>query len=178
MNLSCVKVNLMIRMVRSGVGVRWPFSSNGVPCMYMVLGLSLRGHEVVSKICDWLLNSSWDHFSLHHGKKKCKSDHGTWGPHKAYFQVYIIHCHGPTCYVMGEAKEVFQCKCQGTMAKKCQFMPNIFQKKKGRRSNMKEVPKTTLFVHILTKSTHPHFGAWSLLLVDVWFTPSQGPKRL
>jgi hypothetical protein len=28
-------------------------------------------HEVVlrpCKICDWLLNSTWDHFSLHQGK--------------------------------------------------------------------------------------------------------------
>jgi hypothetical protein len=27
------------------------------------------------KICDWLLNSSWDHFGLHQGKQ-CQSDHG------------------------------------------------------------------------------------------------------
>ena len=36
------------------------------------------------KICDWLLNSSWDHCSLHRGNI-CKSDHGARGPPKALF---------------------------------------------------------------------------------------------
>ena len=38
-------------------------------------------HEVVPrpcKICDWLLNSSWDYFNLHRGKI-CYSDHGVRG---------------------------------------------------------------------------------------------------
>ena len=39
-------------------------------------------------------------------KKKCKSDHGTWGPQKAYFHAYIIHYYGPTGFAVGEAKEV------------------------------------------------------------------------
>ena len=30
----------------------------------------------------------------------------TWGPLKAYFQSYIIHCHGPTCFVVRKANEV------------------------------------------------------------------------
>jgi hypothetical protein len=49
-------------------------------------------HEVVPrpcKICDWLLNSSWDHFDLDQGKK-----------------TYIIHWIGPTGFGMGEAKKV------------------------------------------------------------------------
>ena len=43
---------------------------------------------------------------------------------------------------------------------------------------MKKNLKTAFFQHILErkKSTHPIFGAWSPLLVHVWFTPSQGPK--
>ena len=49
-------------------------------------------------------------------------------------------------------------------------------KRKRRRSNMKKILKTTLFEHILKKTAHPLFGAWSLLLVHVWFTPSQGFK--
>jgi hypothetical protein len=36
--------------------------------------------------------------------------------------------------------------------------------------------KTALFGHTLKKSAHSHFGAWSFLLVHVWFTPSEGPK--
>ena len=39
-------------------------------------------------------------------REKCKSDHVTWGPPKAYFQAYIIHCNGLTGFVVGEAKEV------------------------------------------------------------------------
>ena len=59
-------------------------------------------HEVIPcspKICDWPLNSSWDHFGLHQGKK-CQSDHEAQGPQKVYFQSIIIVmiqcvlCHG------------------------------------------------------------------------------------
>ena len=34
----------------------------------------------------------------------------------------------------------------------------------------------TLFGHMLKKSTHLLFGAWSFLLVHIWLTPSEGPK--
>ena len=44
---------------------------------------------------------------------------------------------------------------------------------------MKNNPKITLFGIICKqKSPHPLFGAWSLLLVHVWFTPSQGAQKL
>ena len=37
--------------------------------------------------------------------------------------------------------------------------------------------KTTFFGHILLKKlAHSLFGAWSLLLVHIQFTPSEGPK--
>ena len=36
--------------------------------------------------------------------------------------------------------------------------------------------KSALFGHILNKSTHSLFGAWSFLLVHIRFTPSEGPK--
>ena len=36
--------------------------------------------------------------------------------------------------------------------------------------------KTTYFEHILKKSTHSLLGAWSFLLVHIWFKPSEGPK--
>jgi hypothetical protein len=38
-------------------------------------------------------------------KNKCKSDYKTWGFQKANFQAYIIHCHGPTSFAVGEAKK-------------------------------------------------------------------------
>ena len=31
---------------------------------------------------------------------------GTWGPQKAYFHAYIIHCHDPVGFAMGKVKEV------------------------------------------------------------------------
>jgi hypothetical protein len=33
-----------------------------------------------------------------------------------------------------------------------------------------------LYGHISKKSTHSLFGAWSFLLVHIWFTPSEGCK--
>ena len=65
-------------------------------------------YEVVPrsyKICAWLLNSSWDHFVLHLAKK-CGSDYGIQGLQKIYFKAYIIHWHGPTGFVLREAKEL------------------------------------------------------------------------
>ena len=44
--------------------------------------------------------------SVYINKKKCKSDHGTWGRQKAYFQSYIIHSYGPTGFAVGEAKMI------------------------------------------------------------------------
>ena len=58
------------------------------------------------------MNSSWDHF-VYTKEKKCKSDHGTRGPQKVYFQAYIIHCHGPISFVVGEAKEVLSLQMLG-----------------------------------------------------------------
>ena len=63
-------------------------------------------HEVVPrpyKICNWLLNSSWNHFGLHQ-RKKCQSDHEVWDPQKTYFKVYIIQWYGPTGFAVGRGK--------------------------------------------------------------------------
>jgi hypothetical protein len=89
-------------------------------------------------------------------------------------------------FAVEDAKEVLLLKCQVTMTKKCRF--NVFYhifscqtlfnvtrkegKKKGRRSNMKKIPKTTFFGHILKKSANLLFGIWSLLLVHIQFAPS------
>ena len=50
-------------------------------------------HEVIPmlyKICDWLLNLSQEHFSLHRGKK-FQSNNEVRGPQNTYFKAYIIH---------------------------------------------------------------------------------------
>ena len=36
--------------------------------------------------------------------------------------------------------------------------------------------KSDLFGHILKRSAHSLFGAWSFLLIHIRFTPSEGPK--
>ena len=53
--------------------------------------------------------------------------------------------------------------------------------KKRRGSNMRKKkeknPQRTLFwTNIKKKIAHPLFGAWSLLLVHIWYTPSEWPK--
>ena len=85
------------------------FSPPHSSCNYLLGVVYTMDHEVIPipyKIRDWLLNSFWDYFGLHK-KIKCQSDHGVRGPQKTYLKAYIIHSHGPTGFVMGEAKEVF-----------------------------------------------------------------------
>ena len=44
-NLSCVKVNSMLCMVRFGVGIRGSFCLYVAPCMYTTLGCSFARHS-------------------------------------------------------------------------------------------------------------------------------------
>ena len=63
-------------------------------------------HEVVlrlCKICDWLLNLSNDHFSLHQGKN-FYSDHGVLRSPKYIFKgIHYSLTYSPTCLLVGEA---------------------------------------------------------------------------
>jgi hypothetical protein len=62
-------------------------------------------HEVIPcypKVCDWPLNLSSGHFSLYQGQKICKRDSLSKDLQKAYFQAYIIQCHGSTCFAVKE----------------------------------------------------------------------------
>ena len=64
-------------------------------------------HEVIPrprKICIWLSNLSRNHFG--DTEPKCHSDHGVQGPQKTIFEACSIHRHDPTCFAMGEAKEM------------------------------------------------------------------------
>jgi hypothetical protein len=50
------------------------------------------------------------------------------------------------------------------------------QEKTREWSNLISSLKIAFLGHILKISTHSLFGAWSFLLVHIWFTPSEGPK--
>ena len=74
-------------------------------CLTYLRVVYIMDHEVVPrpfKICDWLLDSSRDHFGLHKGKMS----KWPWssGPQKTYFKAYIIHWHGPTNFCSGRGK--------------------------------------------------------------------------
>jgi hypothetical protein len=119
------------------------------------------------------LHSFLDNFDLHQGKK-CKCDHGTWGPQKTYFHAYIIYYHGPTGFEVGEAKEVLSLQMLGDYGKTMSryliilfFLPNFSTvtrqkgKKEGRGLNMKKIPKTAFIGHIL-KNQHIHI--WCMVI--------------
>ena len=117
-------------------------------------------HEVVprpSKICDWLLNSSHDHFGLHQ-KKKCQSDHGVWGPQRTYFEAYIVHWHGPTDYWWERPKRCYIRKRQGPMTEKSCYI-NFFMKCFFREEKMKTRAWSNLIL-IFLPSQNCIFGAY------------------
>ena len=67
------------------------------------------------------------------------------------------------------------------------FIMTIFQGGEGkrRRSQQQTIEwwnfiflKITLFGHILSKSTHSRFAAWSFLLIHMKFTPNEKPQKL
>ena len=58
-----------------------------------------------SKRCYWLLNSSRNHIDLHQAKI-IRVIMELYVPKNSYFQAYIIHHHGPTCFDVREAKEI------------------------------------------------------------------------
>ena len=144
-----------------------------------------------SKICDWPFNSSQDHFGIRQGKQECKVDHGTWGFLKAFFHAYTIHCHDPTNYVVGEAKEVLLLQKSRDHGKEMRFwyffsscsyfsskqshMYEERRKKKGEKvKNWRKIPN---FGHVYSINQHVHFfGAQSLLLINIHCTHGQGPK--
>jgi hypothetical protein len=65
-------------------------------------------HEVIpcsSKICDWPLNLSQDHFGLHQ-EKNVRVTMQLEISERPIFRSILFHCHGPTCFVVGEGREV------------------------------------------------------------------------
>ena len=100
---------------------------------FVVPNFGIRGvvytmdHGIVPrpcKLCDWLLNSSWDHFGLHQEfffKVNMKFE----VPKTCILNAYIIHRHGPTAFAVGEAKEVLWQKKARVHGKE-KFCYNIF----------------------------------------------------
>ena len=112
-------------------------------------------------------------------RKYGKSDHGTWGLRKVCIQACILHYRGPMGSLAANVRDrgremlslwistLFSFSFSG------QTIQYLRGKEKGRRSNMKKIPKTIIFGHIfLKKSAHRVFRAWLVLLVYVQFTPS------
>ena len=140
-------------------------------------------HEVIArpcKICDWLLNSSHDHFGLH-PKKNVKVAMG--------FEVPKRRMLRPTSSIdvvqrvlpWKRQKRHFKIKIQGPMAKKyCsnKLLLIFFSKEKNRwrQKNMSNLNFFFLncpFWSYIRKKLHIHLlmhGHCS------WFTPSEGPK--
>ena len=144
-------------------------------------------HKVVPrtcKICDWLLNSSWDHFGSHQGKHVRVTMEFKVPKRHILKPIYLL------TWSIGflwreRQKRCFGRKRQGPMVKKCyynEFLMNILWRREDEDKRRHEngwtwicFLKTTRFGHILKKSVHPFFGAW-VLLVHIWFTSSEGPK--
>ena len=146
-------------------------------------------HEVVprpSKTCDWLLNSSPDHFGLHQGKNDIVT---------MEFEVPKIRIVRPTFstnMVQRVLRSERQKRCcgrkrQGPITKKYCYNEILVNVLWGREDEAKRrqrngqtwfffLLKTALFGHILKESAHSLFGAWSFLLVHIRFTPSERPE--
>ena len=117
-------------------------------------------------------------------------DHGAWGPQKLYFQANIINCHDPMGFAVREAKRGSLIAKVGDHGKETPLWKNIcfdflspnvivVERKEGEKvEHGKKNLKSTFFGHILKKSTHEYFGAWSLLPAHIRFIPSEGPKAL
>jgi hypothetical protein len=86
---------------------RWVFKSGLQGNLCISENIYTKDYEVVPrpyKICDWLFNSSQDHFNLHQGKNVIVTM--KFEVARRHFKAYIIHWHGPMDFVTREAKEV------------------------------------------------------------------------
>ena len=147
-------------------------------------------HEVVARLiytihhCDWLLNSSRNHFSLRQERNVGVT---------MEFEVPKRHILWPTLStsmvqrVLWWERQNRSCdrKRQGPMAEKCcydKFLITFFwevKRSEDKRRQENHDQTWIFFGHIIKKSAHSFFlGAWSFLLVHIWFTPSEGPKAL
>ena len=116
-----------------------------------------------SKICDWPLNLSQDHFGLHQ-EKNVRVIMELQVPKRPIFMPRSSIVMVQRVLLWERQKRFSCCKCQRTMAEKCHFnilffffLPQCFHSYKERReeeekrSNMKKILQTTLFGHIWKK---------------------------
>jgi hypothetical protein len=135
-------------------------------------------YEVVRRlciICDWMLNSSWNHFGSHQGKNVRVT---------IEFEVSKRHILGLK-WSIDMVQRVFRWerpkkKCyarkrqEPTVEKYC--YNNILMNFLGRERKQRRQEKgqtCPFWAYIWKKSIHSLFGAWSFLLVHIWFTPSE-----
>ena len=146
-------------------------------------------HEVIlrpHKICDWMLNSSQNHFGLHQGKN-VRVIMG-FGVSKRHILRHALSTNMLQWVLRWERqKRCSSRKRQRPMIEKwCYnkilmrfFVEREDEDKRRQKNGQTCIPppsQTALSGHVLKKSTHLFFGAWLFLLVHIWFTPSAGPK--
>ena len=151
-------------------------------------------HEVVPrpcKICDWLLDFSWDHFGLHQGRKKKKLEQ-PWSMRSSKYIFegprYLLTWSNKFCGVKRQKRRSTR-KRQRHIAEKCCgniFFDEIFSGKRRRRQEKtKEWSNLMIFfpfqncpfwTYISKIPTYSLFGAWSLLLAHIRFPLSEEPK--
>ena len=135
-------------------------------------------HEVVSRpcnICDWLLNSSRDYYGLHQDKKNVK----------VFMERKVSQRH---VLRLPLSTDMVQRVLRWSMHGRETLLSNIFhamffgEEKMTTREWSKFIylfiSNLPIWGHILEKSTHSFFGAWSFLLVHIRFMPSEGAQRL
>ena len=144
-------------------------------------------HEVVpcsSKICDWLLNLSWDHFGLHQAEEEKKIVRVTMElevPEKAYFPVLHYPSSWSHGFCSGRGKRGFLvANVKGPLQRFFFFffdfffkmLPNIFHSYDERREEEGEKVKHegNSQIHFLV---HGHFS-WSTSGLHL----VRGPKAL
>jgi hypothetical protein len=135
------------------------------------------------KICDWLGNSSWDHFRLHQEKHVIVIME--FEVPKSYFKAYIIHWHGPNNLCGGRGKRgALVGKGKGPWHRNIVIIKiqwNFFggrEDEDKRTVQLEFLLKTALSKHVLKNSVRSLFGAWSFLLVHIGLHLVRGPKAL
>ena len=114
-------------------------------------------------------------------KEKHQSDHEVWGPPKSDMVQRVLQWE--------RQKRCFSRKKQEPMAKKCYHNKILMEFFRGREDEDKRQQengqiwfilfyffKITFLGRVLKQPTHSLLGAWSFLLVHIWFTPSEEPK--
>jgi hypothetical protein len=80
-----------------------------------------EGIPCSSKVCDWLLNSFWDHFGLYQGKKNVRVAMELEVSERLVFRPTIFVVMILKGFAVERQKRFSSYECLGTMAEKCCF---------------------------------------------------------